>query len=381
MILGPLDRLRGLRIAHLIETDGPGGAERTVANIAGGLQAAGSENVVILPADGEGWLANELPGTGVRVEHLRLDWGVPPPRARWLTSTLRRYGAAIAHSHEFSMAVYGAWATWRACIPHVVTMHGSRYYAGHLRRRLAMRWATTTGSRLVAVSQQLASQLSIDLWLKASRVTVVANGVRFRPVPESSLRVELGLGGEDRLLLAVGNLYPVKGHRVLLEAFSILKERHPTIHLAIAGRGQLGDEMKAWARVQGLSDRIHFLGLRPDVANLLGGADIFVLPSLSEGLPLALLEAMFAGRPIVATSVGEVPTALGGGEAGILVKPGDPGALAAALDQLLSVSGEARQLGQRAALRAACVYDASQMVNHYARMYVDLLRDHAYGPD
>jgi len=382
VMLAPLDRLRGLRIAHLIETDGPGGAERTVANIAAGLQAAGSENLVILPANGEGWLASELAGTGVRVEHFRLDRAVSPACARWLTSTLRRYGAAIAHSHEFSMAVYGGWAAWRASVPHVITMHGSRYYDGQLRRRLAMRWAAATAGRLVAVSQQLASQLSADLWIKAPHVTVVANGVRFLAASESTLRAELGLGSENRLLLAVGNLYPVKGHRVLLEAFAILRDRHPAAHLAIAGRGQLADEMKAWARLQGLGDRIHFLGLRSDVPNLLAGADLFVLPSLSEGLPLALLEAMFAGRPIVATSVGEVPAALGGGEAGILVEPGDPGALSAALDRLLSDSGEARLLGQRAALRAERVYDVSHMLAHYARIYADLLSDHPTGrPD
>ena len=373
MTPAPLDRLRGLRIAHLIETDGPGGAERTVANIASAFQAAGSENLVILPANGEGWLARELANTGVAIEYFRLDRPVSPAYARWLAATLRRYGAAVAHSHEFSMAVYGGWAAWRAGIPHVITMHGSRYYAARLRRRLAMRIAVAASGKLVAVSKQLASHLSADLGIRASRVTVVANGVRSRPILDSSLRAELGLGHDDRLLLAVGNLYPVKGHRVLLAALALLHERHPALHLALAGRGELADQLHAWARQRGLTDRVHFLGLRSDVPNLLGGADIFVLPSLSEGLPLALLEAMFAGRPIVATSVGEVPTALGEGDAGLLVEPGDPVALAAALDRLLSDPREGERLGQVAARRAAALYDISHMVAHYARIYGDLL--------
>jgi glycosyltransferase involved in cell wall biosynthesis len=254
-------------------------------------------------------------------------------------------------------------------------MHGSRYYAGRLQRRLAMRMAVAAAGQLVAVSQQLASHLSVDLGIGASRVTVVANGVRSQQVSDSSLRAELGLTREDQLLLAVGNLYPVKGHRVLLAALALLRSRYPDVHLALAGRGELADELQALARREGLAERVHFLGLRSDIPNLLAGADIFVMPSLAEGLPLALLEAMFAGRPIVATSVGEVPTALGDGAAGLLVAPGDPAAFAAGLDRLLSNPREAERLGQEAARRAAAVYDVSHMVTHYARIYGALLSE------
>ena len=368
-----LERLRGVRIAHLIEMDGPGGAERTVVNIASALQAAGSQNLVIIPANGEGWLARELADTGVAIEYFRLERPVSPTCARWLASTLRRYGAAIAHSHEFSMAVYGGWAAWRAGIPHVITMHGSRYYAGRLQRRVAMRIAVAASGQLVAVSQQLAGHLSVDLGIPASQITVVANGVRSQRPSDSSLRAELKLARDDRLLLAVGNLYPVKGHRVLLAALALLRDRHPGVHVALAGRGELADELQAQARRDGLAERVHFLGLRSDIPNLLAGADIFVMPSLAEGLPLALLEAMFAERPIVATSVGEVPTALGEGDAGLLVAPGDPAALAAALDRLLSDPLEAQRLGQQAARRATALYDISHMVAHYARIYGALL--------
>ena len=107
--------VRGLRIAHLIESDGPGGAERMVASLATALQSAGAENVVIVPATGEGWLARELSGTGVQVEGFHLDRPFSPAFARSLTATLQRHRIALAHSHEFTMAVYGAWAARRAC--------------------------------------------------------------------------------------------------------------------------------------------------------------------------------------------------------------------------------------------------------------------------
>jgi glycosyltransferase involved in cell wall biosynthesis len=115
------------------------------------------------------------------------------------------------------------------------------------------------------------------------------------------------------------------------------------------------------------------LGLRSDIGNLLAGADLFVLPSLSEGLPLALLEAMLATRPIVATTVGEVPTVLNGGRAGVLVPPGDAAALAGAVADLLCDPARARRLGAAAALRAADEYTLDRMTERYVALYANLL--------
>jgi len=122
-----------------------------------------------------------------------------------------------------------------------------------------------------------------------------------------------------------------------------------------------------------LSDRVHLLGLRSDVPDVLAAADIFVLPSLSEGLPLVLLEAMFSGLPIVASDVGDVRLALADGQSGVLVKPGDPVALARALEHLLRNPAVTSALGERAARRAAVEYGVSRMVASYAAVYRDLL--------
>jgi glycosyltransferase involved in cell wall biosynthesis len=176
------------------------------------------------------------------------------------------------------------------------------------------------------------------------------------------------------LLLAVGNLYPVKGHIHLLEALALLTARYPTAHLAIAGRGALEPALRARATELGIARRVHLLGLRSDVPDLLAAADVYVLPSLSEGLPLSLLEAMFAGCPIVASPVGEVPDALAAGEAGLLVEPGDATGLAAAIGRLLDDPSLARLLGARAGLRAAARYGVSEMITRYTALYRQLLR-------
>lgn len=361
--------MSALRIAHLIESDGPGGAERVLAQLASALQASGASNVVFLPAGGEGWLAGELKDSGVVIEHFHIERPVSVACARMLERAFRRHRIDVAHSHEFSMAVYGAWASHRVGIPHIVTMHGGRYYAHRLRRRLALRMAIALSAQTIAVSHDLADHLSRDLWIRRSRILMIPNGVRSVHPDGVTVRKELTPGPVDQLLVAIGNLYPVKGHAHLVDALALLAGRYPGLHVAIAGRGPLADALAEQARQRGLADRVHLLGLRSDVAALLASADIFVLPSLSEGLPLALLEAMFAGCPTVATDVGEVRAALEDGEAGLLVPPGNAVALAAALDDLLSNPARARALGARAACRAAAEYDVSQMVRRYVETY------------
>src|SRR5439155_6694886 len=294
--------------------------------------------------------------------------------ARGLTDAFRRCRVAVAHSHEFSMAVYGAWAAWRAGIPHVITMHGGRYYAGRLQRRVALRAAMGMSARTVAVSVSAARDMSWDLGIRRSRILTIANGIRYVPPARVTLRDELRLGPADRLAVSVGNLYPVKGHQHLIDALALVADRFPTLHLAICGRGELERALASRARDHGLGGRVHLLGLRSDIAAILAAADIFVLPSLSEGLPLALIEAMFAGCPIVASDVGEVGVALARGEAGVLIEPGNPAALAEAVDRLLSDPKQARLLSERAARRARAEYDASQMVDRYVGAYERALR-------
>ena len=362
-----------LRIAHLIECDGPGGAEHVVADLVTNLQAAGAHNVVFVPADGEGWLAHQLAPSGAAIEYFRVERAISSSCARSLVTAFRRHGIAIAHSHDFTMGVYGAFASRWAGVPHVITMHGGRYYAARLRNRVALRAAIALSARTLAVSHHLADQMSQDLWMSRSRIATILNGVRYVRPDRTTLRHELGIGPSDRLMVSVGRLSIEKGHRHLIDAMALLAARHPTLHLAISGSGPLAAALASQARELSLADRVHLLGLRSDVAAILAAADLFVLPSLSEGTPLALLEAMFAGCPIVATEVGGVAAALAHGEGGVFVQPGNAPALAAAVDSLLNDPDRARELGRRAACRAAAEYDLSRMIGRYVDTYHELL--------
>lgn len=371
-MIAPASRIPGRRVAHLIETDGPGGAERMLASLAGELQRTGYPGVAFVPARQERWLESELASVGVPIVYIPLRRPFSRSFAQALAAAFRRHNVALAHSHEFTMAFYGAWAARLARVPHVITMHGSRYYAERWRRRLAMRWAVSSSAAVSAVSHSLAESLRRDLWLRRGLVTVVPNGVRPSP-PGRDVRAELGLKPGDQLLLAVGNLYPVKGHADLVAAVARLAARFPSLHLAIAGRGDLADILVRDAQAQGIRDRLHLLGLRNDVPDLLASSDAFVLPSRSEGLPLALLEAMFAGRPIVATRVGEVAVALADGDAGLLVEPGRPDELAGAIERILSDAELARSIAERARARAVAEFDVATMAARYEALYAPAL--------
>lgn len=371
MIARPEDvaDLHGAHIAHLIETTGPGGAERMVAELAREQRARGARTTVFLPDKRETWLAAQLAGEDINIERYHLASPFSPQCVRTLTTAFTQKGITLAHSHDFTMGVNGAFAARASGIPHVITMHGGRYYAERLRRRFALRMAAVSSQAVVAVSEALAEHLCKDLRLARTRVVTIPNGVRPTLGTPTALRAELGLDPDVRIVLAVGNLYPVKGHRVLLEALAHLP---PTLHVAIAGRGNEEAGLRSRAAELGLSERLHLLGHREDIPGLLMAADLFVQPSLDEGLPLAVLEAMFAGRPIVASDVGDVATAVGRDDAAVLVPPGDAEALAAAIAGLLDAPALARELGQRAHQRADRSYGLPTMIERYNALYAPL---------
>ncbi|MDZ4672873.1 MAG: glycosyltransferase family 4 protein [Gemmatimonadota bacterium] len=365
--------LHGLRIAQLLESDGPGGAENVVVFLSRALQEAGAQVVAYVPRRGQGWLEQRLVGSGIEVEHFAIDRPFSPRFGRWLTDSFRDRRIDVAHSHEFTFAVYGAWAAWRRAIPHVITMHGGRYYAARWQRQLALGLAARMTAGMVAVSPALQAHLMHDLRLAPGRVRVVPNGIPDSSLPDPGIRKALGLPADARVVLAVGNLYPVKGHATLIGAMARLVTAHPTTHLLIAGRGELHEELVALANQLGVAPHVHLLGLRADIPALLAAADLFVMPSLSEGLPIAILEAMFSGTAIIASQVGAIGEALGDGSCGRLVPPGAVAELAAALADLLSNPAQAAALGEQARRRARDNYSTEKMVEHYTTIYGELL--------
>ena len=319
----------------------------------------------VVPGNGCGWLANEFRQRGFAPEQFviqrYLDWRC----LRGLVATLRRRQVEVVHSHDFMMAVYGAAAAALLRRPHVITMHGSRYFAERWSRRVALRWAAARSAAAVAVSGALQGDLATALRLPRTTFSVVHNGIRPSVGSADGVRRQVGIEAEAPLILSVGNLYRVKGHLVLLGALRALAG----CHVAIAGQGEQEVELRAYAAGHGLASRVHLLGYRADVADLLATADVFALPSRSEGVPLALLEAMFAGKGIAASGVGGVPEVVTSEREALLVPPDDPQSLATALGRLLEDRALRHRLGQAARQRAERAFTVDTMADAYVRLY------------
>jgi len=231
-------------------------------------------------------------------------------------------------------------------------------------------------SHLVVANAEAVKQ---DTLLRAGgdpeKIAVIRNGIDFSrlvvsPCTRGQVRQALGLPEDAEVALIVANLIPYKGHRDLLVAISRLQEHHPKLCLLVAGEDRgIGGELREMAKRLGIANSVFWLGLRRDVPDLLAAADIYVSASHEEGFSNSLLEALAAGKAVVATVVGGNPEMLEEGRLGMLVQPGDPEGLAQAIDRLLSNPAAARELEHRAAQAVASKYSPRLMVDTYLGHY------------
>jgi glycosyltransferase involved in cell wall biosynthesis len=369
----PAEPTRRRRVVLAIESSGPGGAERTVLHLANGLRERGIDPIIATLRPG--WLTKRANDTGVET------WIVPQARG-WSIGWIPRFAQCLAHErisllhgHEFAMSVYGGSAARLARIPALVTLHGRHWVASRRLRAIAYRGLDAVGVRIAAVSNDLAHFLAGASGLSRRSVAVIENGIPIAPIRDecevaalrTAMRSQLGLDARTPLLVAVGNLYPVKDHASLVHALIGLEG----VHLAIAGRGDEQVRLESLARDLGVAARLHLLGLRDDIEEWLAAADVFVHPSRSEEMPLAILEAMAQGLPIVATRVGGVPDAVVDGETGVLVPSGDVKRLREAIRTLLADEDRRRALGRAARARAEDRFSAKCMVDRTLRAYAE----------
>ncbi len=357
-----------LVIAQMLESDGPGGAELLTLRLSEGLRARGHEVVPVGPAQGRGWLGELFRARGFSTETFSLrhplDWAC----ARQLESVMRRRRVDVVHSHEFTMAVFGAAAARLAGCGHVITMHGNQVMTSRWRRRAALRAAFRFSDSVVAVSVDTKRHLDERLGLRPGIVEVVANGVFVPPGDRDRVRRELGVDQDDLLVMASGSLVERKGHAVLIRALAGLDRALPW-RLAIAGQGREREALEALGASLGVTDRVHILGFRDDMPDVLAATDICTMPSLWAGHPLSLLEAMAAGKPIVASETSGIPEAMTSEREGLLTPPGDVGALGAALDRLLRDAELRTRLGAAASARAAADFSLDAMITAYEALY------------
>lgn len=359
-----------LRVLYLLETGGPGGAERVLLDLADNL---GPDWQAIVGVMKSGWLRSNATAAGIPCVMVHGgglgDVGVLGN----LLEAVAAHEIAVIHAHEFYMGLVGAVVSLATGVPLVVTVHGKQYYPDKRRRRAACRMVATQAAALVTVSQDLRRFFCRTTGTPLERVRVIYNGIdlRHRGEPGRNLGLldSVRIPRSAQIVGTVGNLYPVKGHLDLIRAARTILERRPATHLVILGRGALHDTLVAEAEALGLRDRVHLLGYREDVNEWLATMDVFAMPSLSEGLPLSLLEAMSSGVPVVVTDVGGMPEVVQDGETGFVVPPGNVGALADRISFLLGDPARAARMGVAARELVADRFQLDRMVAQYRDLY------------
>jgi glycosyltransferase involved in cell wall biosynthesis len=326
------------------------------------------------PEPATDWLGEQ----GIPVHHLgrgRFD----PRILTDLVALARRRKTRILHVHGYAAADFGRVAARLAGARLVLHEHfADPRMPGY--QSVADRVLSSLTDRAIAVSHSTRDFLVEERAVPARRVSLIWNGApldEFAPAGrERALRVrrELGLAEDALVVGTIGRLNAQKGHRFLLDAAASLCRSRPRVRVLVVGDGDLMDDLRAQADRLGIADRIVFAGHRTDVPDLLAALDVFCISSLYEGTPLALFEAMAAGRAIVSTAVDGCREVLDDGLNAILVAPGDAGALATGLERLAD-DDDLRETLARRALADSSRYDVQSCVEQMEEIYDELVAE------
>lgn len=397
--MGQRERGTRLKVIRIIGRLNVGGPARHVVLLNEGLVQRGYDTILVHGSVGkgeaslehlavEGGLATvKIPELGRRIRPL------DDARAFWkLVRLVFREKPDVVHTHTAKAGTLGRLAAVvfnmtrrrdsRCAIVH--TFHGhvlTGYFSApiNLLVRLAERSLALATDRIVTVSpRQQADIVRTFSIASATRTTVVPLGLNLAPLLQLTasldLRTELGIGEHDFVIGYVGRFVPVKDLPTLIRGFALAARETPDTWLLLAGGGPTRPSLETLAAELGVARRVKFIGWTEDLSAVYATMDVCALSSLNEGTPVAIIEAMAAARAVVATAVGGVPDVVRDNETGLLVPPGEPSALAAALKRLTSDAELRRRFGARARQEVARRFTRDRLIGDVAAMYEDLLR-------
>ena len=374
-----------VRVAFCIDNMRIGGTELNALRTAERLDHTRFDVSVVCLQD-EGPLLARYENQGIPVLKLPLGrlHGIRAVRqGRRLARYLSSQHVDIVHSHDVYNNIF---ATACARIARTPVVIASRRWWDDVPRtalRVVNRYAYRFADCVIANSKTVADLLVTDDRVRSARIAVVSNFVdesAFAPLAHGArgaLLADLGVPPGSIVIGCVAGLRPVKNHESLITAMARLRPRWPSLHLVLIGDGEARPSLERLARQLGVTDVVHFAGVRPNEPNLHHLFDISVLCSLSEAFPNSILEAMAAGKAVVATRVGGVVDAVVDRETGLLVEAGHPAALAHAIEQLLIDPGRRRALGEAAVRRARAQFHADHVLPSLESLYDRLLSSRA----
>jgi glycosyltransferase involved in cell wall biosynthesis len=374
------------------------GAQEVVRTLAEYLQKSGCKVIVCAFADGP--VRADIEKLGIKVEILKR------PRysviflplfivallriRRELANLVRTYQVDVAQTHILQMLDFLVLSLRFGTSLQVVlwTFQNVEFLPKHKHwllkpKRFVYKWLYRLLARradgFVAVSAQVHQAIMKQVGPVEDKIFTICNAVDltpFEPLRNSGkarLCTQLGLAPDACLIIIVGRLTKQKGHQYLIEAAPTIVAAYPNTHFLFVGEGELHDALQAQIQQINLMDHFHFLGVRDDVPHLLTAVDLFVQPSLWEGLSVALLEAMAAGKPIVATAVSGTTQAMVNGQTGLMVPITDSAALAKAIIQLLADPIQAQVMGRMAREHVALNFSAQKQAEEHLALYYRLL--------
>ncbi|WP_041915715.1 glycosyltransferase [Pseudodesulfovibrio mercurii] len=367
--------MKKLRVMHVIIGNGFGGLENVMLDLVRKGDRERFEYFILCLSTPD-VIRDKLEASGATVLDLGYGEGFHPGLPLAIRKVVDGHGIDVVHSHDYKPFFYATLGCLgKRRVARVYTEHSSILSMGAKHRRIG-RMLARFNDAMVMVSYHLQRYWADRVGLPAEQSLVIHNGIDVglfdHPEDRESLKREFGLEGK----LVIGTalrLNEQKGLQYLVAAAPAVKERFPEARFLVIGEGPLRDDLTARARALGVDDVFLFPGYRSDVSRILPAFDVYVLPSLWEGLPLGMIEAMLAKLPIVATTVGGVPEVLVDDDTALLVPPADSGALAEALSRLAGSADLRRTMGERGRDHALAEYSLQKMVDTYETLYLDIL--------
>jgi glycosyltransferase involved in cell wall biosynthesis len=362
------------RILHVTHSLNVGGLERVVVDLARGFKEMGYTVDIACLSESRP-LGEEAEKQGHRVFSLGKKSGVDWRLAFRLAEKTRTGHYEIVHTHNTAGLVYGGTAGLLARVPRIIhTEHGKEPgYENNRLLNMAEHFLMRRVHQVVVVSEDLKNTVASSAKLRGKKIVVIPNGIAVNDFYQPSLRNEtrrgLGIGQDEFVIGSIGRLVPLKNHRFLVHLLNSLRDDLPKMKLVIIGDGPMRVNLERECMNRMLSNRVLFLGERRDIPNLLSALDLFVQPSLTEGISITLIEAMAARKPILASDVGGNPEVINSYDNGILVSLDRLEEWVEIIRRVVQDKGLRESLSEKARQRALEKFSVERMVASYASIY------------
>lgn len=369
--------MKPLNVLHIMTKLPVGGVENQLLTVLGKYDKSRFSPIVCSLAD-KGEIGKEIENLGIEVFPLhklkhRFDYTIVKDICR----LVREKKVTVVRTHQYHANLYGRLAARSARVPCIVaSVHNVYTRDKKIHRRMINRYLARFTDKVIAVSGAVKKDIMKYDGLGDEKIDVICNGVdikRYSSSDRNEVRSKLDIDQDVPVIGTVGRLTFQKGQKYLLESVSKLKNKFPGLLLLIVGDGPLRDELEHHAETLGIRDSVQFLGVRRDVPELMSAMDIFVLPSLWEGLANALVEAMAAGKPVIATDIPQIGEVINSGNVGILVPAKKSDAIAQSIELLLSDNSLAKKYGDAAYERVALAFSIDVTLKKYTELYETIL--------